>query len=210
MAAPKIQGTVIYRMKRIGVFGGSFDPIHFGHLYLALTLYEKHELDEVLFVPATHNPLKEPDLTSSYHRLEMLKLALEPLPQFKIDTIELDRSGPSFTIDTLRALHVREKGKSELFLLLGADALHYLHLWKDYDELFSLATPLVLCRNHKAFPELPELSEEVKKILHKGWTEAPLLEISATNIRKRLKDSHFCGHLMPAKVLDYIQLHQLY
>lgn len=197
-------------MKRLGVFGGSFDPIHFGHLYLAITLSEKHSLDEVLFIPAAHNPLKEPDLTSSFHRLEMLKLALEPLPQFKVDCIELERSGPSFTIDTLRALSTREKGKSELFLLLGADALHYLHLWKDYERLFSFASPLVLCRDQKAFPELPELDEETKNFLQKGWTEAPLLEISATNIRKRLKDKHFCGHLTSSKVLDYIQLHRLY
>jgi nicotinate-nucleotide adenylyltransferase len=197
-------------MKRLGVFGGSFDPIHFGHLYLALTLSERHHLDEVLFIPASHNPLKKPDPTHTYHRLEMTKLAIQGLKQFHVDTIELDRSGPSFTVDTLRELSIRERGNAELFLLLGDDALHSFHQWKDPEQICSLAVPLVLCRTHKSFPALPELSLEVKKNLQEGWTEAPILEISATDIRNRLNNKLFCGHLVPSKVLDYIRLHQLY
>lgn len=197
-------------MKRIGVFGGSFDPVHFGHLHLALTLSEKHHLDQVLFVPAAHNPLKAPDPTSSFHRLEMLRLAIEGLPQFEVDTLELDRSGPSFTIDSLTELSIRERGKAELFLLLGEDTLHDLHLWKEPERLLSLASPLILCRAQKRCPDYPHLNSHLKEKIQKGWTEAPILEISATNVRKRLKDRLFCGHLVPAKVLDYIHLHALY
>ncbi|MFV0340241.1 MAG: nicotinate-nucleotide adenylyltransferase [Parachlamydiaceae bacterium] len=197
-------------MKRLGVFGGSFDPIHFGHIHLALTLSEKHRLDQVLFIPAAHNPLKKPDPTHTYHRLEMTKLAIEDIPQFQVDTIEIERSGPSFTVDTLRELSIRERGKSELFLLLGEDALHSLHQWKDPEQICFMAVPLILSRSQKYFPSLPELNPEIKKKLQEGWTAAPILEISATDIRNRLRVNLFCEHLVPSKVLDYIRHHRLY
>lgn len=165
--------------KSIGFFGGSFDPIHFGHISLAVHLMEAHHLDEVLFCPAFCSPFKttKPPIASPEHRLAMLKLALE-LPQFQITTLELDQKTPSYTVDTIRKLAL--KG---LRLLLSDEAASHLNKWKETNELVRLAPPLI------------------------GPREA---HISSTDIRARLKQKLYCGHLVPAKVLDYIKRHKLY
>lgn len=167
--------------KTVGFFGGSFDPIHFGHLSLAVQLMEANNLDEVLFCPAFCSPFKlsSPPLASPERRLAMLKLALE-LPQFKISTLELDRGGCSYTIDTLRAL--REEGVKFRLLLSDETAAH-LDQWKEEEELIKLAPPLAGLRK---------------------------MEISSTEIRARLKKKLYCGHLVPAETLDYIREHHLY
>ncbi len=168
-------------MKTVGFFGGSFDPIHFGHIGLAVELMEKHKLDAVLFCPAYCSPFKkdEPPVASPLDRLEMLKLALE-LPQFKISTLEIDRKGTSYTVDTLRAL---KKEGINLKLLLSEESARHLNKWKEPEELLQIAPPLI------------------------GRRE---IQISSTEIRERLKKKLYCGHLVPAKTLDYIQKHRLY
>lgn len=167
-------------MKKIGFFGGSFDPIHFGHISLAIHLLEKYSLEQILFCPAAVSPFKtdKPPRASDKHRIEMLKLALD-LPQFKISTLEIDRGGTSFTIDTIRSL-----GKeNELHLLLSDEAAKNLEEWKEAEELKKLAPPLIGPRTR---------------------------EISSTNIRERLQKKLYCGHLVPLKALDYIQANELY
>ncbi|MBX7067309.1 MAG: nicotinate-nicotinamide nucleotide adenylyltransferase [Parachlamydiales bacterium] len=168
-------------MKSIGFFGGSFDPIHFGHIALAIQLMETHQLDEVLFCPAFCSPFKmeTPPLASPEHRLEMLKLALD-YPPFKICSLELDRKGASFTVDTIREL---KKDGVKLRLLLSDEAAQHLHKWKDTDQLVKMAPPLIGPRD---------------------------IKISSTEIRSRLKKKLYCGHLVPAKALDYIQRNHLY
>ena len=180
MAIAEVQGAPISSIrKNIGFFGGSFDPIHFGHISLAVHLMEAHHLEEVLFCPAFCSPFKtaNPPLASPEHRLAMLKLALE-LPQFKITTIELDQKKPAYTIDTIRALSIRG-----IRLLLSEETAEHLNRWKETEDLVRLAPPLI------------------------GPREAP---ISSTDIRDRLKKKLYCGHLVPAKVLEYIRLHKLY
>ena len=168
-------------MKKVGFFGGSFDPIHFGHIALAIQLMEIHQLDEVLFCPAFCSPFKTatPPIGTPHERLAMLKLALD-IPQFKISTLELDRRGPSYSIETLRALQTEGV---KFRLLLSDEAAAHLDKWKDTQELIKLAPPLVAPRE---------------------------IQISSTQIRARLKRGLYCGHLIPAKALEYIQNHHLY
>jgi len=168
-------------MKTIGFLGGSFDPIHFGHISLAIHLLESYHLDEVLFTPAFCSPFKmeSPPIASPHHRLEMLKRALD-FPKFKISTLEIDRGGPSYTIDTLRAL---QKEGHKIRLLLSEETAPYLEKWKEAAELVKIAPPLVGPRD---------------------------IKISSTDIRNRLKKKLYSGHLIPAKALDYILSNGLY
>lgn len=181
MAFAEIQGAIISSIKTVGFFGGSFDPIHFGHIALAVQLMETHKLDEILFCPAFCSPFKtaSPPIATPLQRLAMLKAALE-LPQFNITTLELDRPGPSYTIDTLRSL---QTPKAHFRLLLSDEAAAHLDKWKETQELLRLAPPLI---SPRIFP------------------------ISSTDVRARLKKNLYCGHLIPAKSLEYIQKHRLY
>lgn len=163
----------------IGFLGGSFDPIHFGHISLAIHLMEQYQLAQVLFCPAFCSPFKKdvPPVASPEHRLAMLKLALE-LPQFKVTTIELEQKKPVYTVDTVKALHIEG-----LRLLLSDETAAQLGTWKQTEELVRLAPPLI------------------------GPREA---HISSSEIRERIKKKLYCGHLLPAKVLEYIERHRLY
>jgi nicotinate-nucleotide adenylyltransferase len=169
------------KKKIVGFFGGSFDPIHFGHITLAIELMEEHALDEVLFCPAYCSPFKtdKPPVAGPKDRLAMLKLALE-IPPFKITSWELDREGPSYTIDTIRALQTEGV---QYRLLLSNEAAKDLKQWKEVEALVRLAPPLI------------------------GERKTP---ISSTQIRERLQKNLYCGHLIPAKVLEYIRKHDLY
>ena len=198
-----------YLSKKIGFFGGSFDPIHLGHLNLAIELAERHKLDEVYVCPASQSPFKknQPPIATKEDRRAMVTAAISPLPQFTLLDLELQKSMPCYTIDTIRALIATDeqhKKKKNYFLLLGEDALEQFHLWREPDELVKLAVPLIGSRN-KSFTK-----SKGSSILEKGLTPIPIMEISSTQIRDRLQKGLYCGHLLPAKVWDYIQQHQLY
>lgn len=191
-------------LKTIGIFGGSFDPIHFGHINLAVQLQENHNLDEVLFCPAFCSPFKtsSPPIANPQHRLAMLHLALDEIPHFRISSIELDRGGPSFTIDTLRTLHSEN---IKLRLILSEDAIARFDQWKEAQDLVRLAPPLIGTRR-----EAPQIRGPLADVLKRGFSPTKIMEISSTEIRDRLQKKLYCGHLVPAKVLDYIKLHNLY
>lgn len=197
-------------MKKIGVFGGTFDPPHFGHIHLALGLKEAHHLDEVWWIPVQVSPFKQAQKPlSPLHRVEMLGLALESLPYFKVKDIEAASPGPSYTVDTLRKLKIAHP-EAVLYLLMGQDAAAHFEYWKEPEEILKLASPLVGTRENVDRGTLSFSSLAVEKALREGLTLLPNLEISATTIRNRLKSSLYCGHLVPAKVLDYIERHHLY
>lgn len=196
-------------MKKIGIIGGSFDPIHFGHFHLALSLLEAHSLEEILWIPAKINPLKTKMPVDDHHRLRMIQLATEDIPFFKISDAEIKRQGASYTIDTLRDLK-NERPKDQFYLLLGDDVIPHFMKWKEPEAIIDLATILIGVRTDARLPDLDHLPMEIKKSFEKGWTPIPILDISSTNLRKRLKDNLLCSHLMPAKVLDYIAAHHLY
>lgn len=188
-------------MKRTGYFGGSFDPIHLGHLNLAIEITERHKLDEVFFVPTSQSPHKKanPPKASKEHRRAMTTAAISPLPQFTLLDLELQKTLPCYTIDTIESLIEMDKNR-HYFLMMGEDSLEQLHTWKDVEKLLKLAPPLIGSRTKKA---------PIKSV-EKGMTPIPILEISSTDIRARLQKGLYCGHLLPAKVWDYIQQHELY
>ena len=194
-----------------GYFGGSFDPVHNGHLHLALELFEKHQLDEVFFCPTSQSPHKKhaPPHASKEHRRAMVTAAISPFPQFTLLDYELQKTSSCYTIETMRTL-VEEDPKVDYFLLLGEDAAASFSTWKDVDELIKLAPPLVGSREKDFLADIKGATPALTKLLKKGWTPIPRLEISSTWVRARIKKGEYAGHLVPGKVWDYIQTHHLY
>lgn len=187
--------------KRIGILGGSFDPVHFGHLNLAISLKELCALDEVLFVPAALSPFKKeaPPAVSARHRLAMVHMAIEPVQGLQALDWELKSQGPSFSIDTVRRLSADPS--VELHLLVGEDHLASFSRWKESGELLRLAPPLIGVRDNTSAKE---------KEGNASLFRIPRLEISSTMVRERLAQKKYCGHLVPAKVLEYIEKFELY
>ena len=202
------------KRKSIGFFGGSFDPIHAGHIHLALSMLEIYGLDQVLFCPAFISPFKlskKPSASAS-HRLEMIKKAIEPIPHFSLFDYEHKSEKVSYTIDSLQHLRAMldEQGLlCDLYLILGDDTLIDLHNWKEIDEVLKLARPLIGMREG-AVRVPTQLSLQSQARLQEGMTQMPILDISSTLLRKRLKKRLYCGHLVPHDVLQYIYLNQLY
>ena len=178
---PRIALYGIKAMEKIGLLGGSFDPIHFGHLNLAFELMEKRRLDQVWFIPAQVNPLKRnfPPIAID-HRLKMVKLAIEGIPQFKLITLERERPPPSYMIDTLRTLFEEENDAStdrQFYLLLGEDALTDFFLWRSPEEIIQLAPLLIGSRcgtREQSRSNSPPFFQEVIK---KAITPTRLMDI---------------------------------
>lgn len=196
-------------MRKIGFFGGTFDPIHFGHINLAIELFEIHGLDEVIVCPAARSPFKksQASIASMQHRMAMTQLAILDIPAFRLSCDELERPGISYTIDTLRVIKENLGAQDQLYILLSEDAVESFHLWKNFEEILRVARPLIGSRGGGK-PHIPP--SPVREKLLKGLTPTTQLEISSTEIRRRLKKGLYCGHLVPAKVLDYIGKMQLY
>ena len=186
----------------VGVFGGSFDPVHFGHLIVVRAVAEAANLAEVRFVPAREQPLKAGTHGApAADRAAMLDRAVAGEACFRVERLELDRPGPSYTVDTLRELRAREPGH-RFALLLGADAARDLPQWKEAAALPGLATLVVFARPGAAVPAgLPDRTVVV---------EAPQVDISATAIRARVRAGRSIRYLVPEAVADYIATHRLY
>lgn len=198
--------------KLIGLYGGTFDPIHLGHLNLALEIKEKKQLDEIWFCPAKINPHKHenhPPL-SAEHRLKILQLALKGIPGFAILDVELKRRGPSYTIETLRYLLENEGAKYSFALILGEDSIHDFPRWREAEEIARLVPLYVGSRKNEISASKLYGSDIISQALSKGLTSTRVMEISATEIRQRIKQGLYCGHLIPKESLDYICKNQLY
>ena len=183
---------------RVGVFGGTFDPVHVGHLAIALAALESVPLDRVLFVPARRSPLKDRDpLASVSDRVAMLKAAVATEPRFAVSSAELDREGVSYTVDTLEPL----RSEGHLFLILGSDALADLERWRSPDRIRELATILVAAR-----PGAPEPDP-----MHGARAfDAPRLDISSRELRARAARGRSLRYLVPDAVWEHIKEHGLY
>ena len=192
---------------RVGVLGGTFDPVHRGHLALARAARDELGLDEVLFVPAGQPWRKAGRIVApAGHRLAMLRLALEGEAEFRVETLELDRPGPSYTADTLEALRAA-RPDDEMFLVLGEDALADLPNWVRPERILELATLAVARREvgpRAAGERLPGLSERVV------WLKMPLVPVSATAIRERVRRGEPIGDMVPPAVAAYIRERGLY
>jgi nicotinate-nucleotide adenylyltransferase len=185
----------------IGLFGGSFDPVHHGHLIVAQVAAEKLKLTALRFVPAREQPFKAGQhRTSAEHRAAMLSLAIAGNPEFSVDRSELSRPGPSYTIDTLRAMREREPA-AEFILLLGADAAADLPAWKEAERLQEFARIVVFGRGGEPVPSIPWLTAAI---------EVPSISISATEIRRRARLGQSVRYWVPDAVAEYIASHRLY
>lgn len=199
---------------RIGIFGGSFDPIHLGHLLLAQQCVESAQLEKLFFVPAAIPPHKlEHSLASNEHRLAMIKLAIGGNDTFCVDTCELDREGVSFTVDTLRSFTSRFPA-DEIFLLMGADSLYEFHTWKDPHEICELAIPLVGERpgsDPVDFALLSEFTsaERLEQIRRFAFTSKQV-EISSSQIQRDLRQGKTIRYQTPKAVEQFILEKKLY
>ncbi len=199
---------------KIGLYGGTFNPFHFGHLNLAIELKEKHNLDQVLVIPAWKNPLRtSEELISSEHRLKMAKLAIEGIGGFQVLDWEANRQEPSYTIETLSFLQEKDLqngNHNSYFLVVGADAIENFMNWKDPKKIIEIAPLLIGQRSAEAVSPPKNAPEWLKSSIQEGVTPIKIFEISGTEIRARLKKNLYCGHLVPQKVLDYIKHNHLY
>jgi nicotinate-nucleotide adenylyltransferase len=199
---------------RVGVFGGTFDPVHTGHLILAEQCREQGRLQEVWFLPAPHPPQKDVNTLSRFEqRVEMLALALAGNPSFRIDELEKERSGPSYTVDTLTELRRRHPAH-EFFLLVGSDTLNDLPYWHEPARLLELAGLLVMSR-----PDKPALTAEQLRArlglpesvpVRLEVVETPLIEISSRDLRRRAAEGRSLRYFLPRAVECYIQEKHLY
>jgi nicotinate-nucleotide adenylyltransferase len=199
---------------RLGVFGGTFDPVHLGHLILAEQCREQAKLDQVLFVPAARPPHKhEHELTKYDQRVEMLALAISGHPAFRIDELEKSRPGPSFTYLTLEELRQRHP-QAELCLLIGADSLQDLPQWVQPRRILELATLVVTPRPGSELPELNALRQglalETHFPLRLQLVHAPLIDIASRDIRARIAQGRSVRYMIPRAVEAYIGEKGLY
>ena len=196
----------------VGILGGTFDPVHSGHLILAEVAREQLNLNEVLFIPAGQPWLKvERTITPAEHRLQMLRLALDDTPYFRTSEMEIKRSGPTYTIDTIKALKERLSAEDELFFILGQDNLMQLPQWHDAPELIKLCYLVAAPRPGVKKPDLKALEAEIPGIRQRVMLmKEPLVDISATDIRERVARGLSVRHLVPEPVNKYIKEHQLY
>jgi nicotinate-nucleotide adenylyltransferase len=185
----------------VGLLGGSFDPVHHGHLIVGRVAAETLGLDSLRFVPAREQPFKRGlHGAPAEQRAAMLDLAVADSPDFAVERAELERPGPSYTVDTLRALHARESGV-RLTLLLGADAAAELEAWHRAEEIPALATVVVFARAGVSVPSSPLISRTI---------EVPAIEISATEIRRRVREGRSIRYWVPDPVAEYVTRHRLY
>lgn len=199
---------------RLGIFGGTFDPVHFGHLLLAERCREACQLDQVWFMPAAQAPHKQATApTASKDRLAMLELALSENPAFEVSRLELDRGGVSYTLDTLQRIQAVQP-KAELFLLMGADSLFDMPNWRGPREILRLATPVCVVRPGSPPPDydvLAGLTDPERLALFRAYSaEMPAIDISSTEIRARAAAGQSLRYLTPTAVVDYIGEHRLY
>jgi len=199
---------------RLGVFGGSFDPAHYGHLLLAECCREQCRLDAVWFVPAAVPPHKrQRELTAAEHRIEMLELAIAGHPAFAVSRYETDRGGINYTVETLAHFH-QEDLQRELFFLLGADTLEDLPTWHQPERLCELAIPVVVRRSGFDGPDFGCLAGMISppriEMIHRHQVDMPDIGISSTEIRRRVAVGRSIRYQTPRAVEQYIETHGLY
>ncbi len=189
-------------MKAVGIFGGTFDPIHLGHLICAQSVYEKRELEKIIFIPCKISPHKRDIISSeSLHRLEMIKLAIDDIPYFDYSDFEISKEEISFSVDTL--LHFKNK-YDNLELIMGEDNFLSLDTWRKPEEIIELSTIIVLQRNISAIPGKNKYSKSVV------YLDSPNIDINATDIRERIKNNRPINFLVTEKVKQYIYSNHLY
>lgn len=193
-------------MKKYGIFGGSFNPIHYGHLMICEYIKEEMGLDKVIFIPTGNPPHKELEL-SAKDRYEMVRLAISPNPDFEISDIETTRVKKSYTVDTIRELKKIYK-EEKLYFLIGLDSLFQLKTWMKIEDLSQEIEFVVALR--PGYLDKEEINKEIDFLRENFGTKinlikTPLYEISSTDLRDRIREGKSLRYLIPKKVLDYIE-----
>ena len=196
----------------IGVLGGTFDPVHNGHIIVAEEVKNRLNLVEVIFVPTGQPWLKAAvPVTPAEHRLQMLSLALADIPYFKLSTIEVERAGPSYTFDTMLELREKLGSEDEFFFILGWDKLYELPQWREPSRLIKACYLVAVPRPGCSRPKLKNLESTVPGISQRVMLlDKPKIEISASEIRERVVQGLSVRHLVPESVNRYIKKHRLY
>ena len=189
-------------MKKIGILGGTFNPIHFGHLAVAQVVIERLKLDEIIFVPTYIPPHKShKDIVAAKHRLAMVRLALKGNLKFKVCDFEVKKEGKSYSIDTVRHLINKNPKGTQFHFLVGSDMLPTLPTWKNFDELVKAVT----------FTIVKRMDYDISYFGYKAVVvDDPNLGISASNIREALKRGQTSRYMLPDAVMKYIMKHRLY
>ena len=189
-------------MKAVGIFGGTFDPIHLGHLICAQYVFEKRELEKIIFIPCKTSPHKTNATSAeSLHRLEMIKLAIADIPYFDYSDFEINKKEISYSVDTL--LHFKKKYEN-LELIIGEDNFSSLDTWKQPEKIIELSTIIVLQRNISVTPNKNKFTKSVV------YLNSPIIDISATDIRDKIKNNKPINFLVKEKVRLYIYSNNLY
>ncbi|MCM8770924.1 MAG: nicotinate-nucleotide adenylyltransferase [Candidatus Omnitrophica bacterium] len=186
---------------KIGILGGTFNPIHIGHLILAEQVMEKLSLDKIIFVPTNFPPHKDDgEIIAAKERLKMLKLAIKGNKKFSVSDIEIKRGGKSYTVDTLKELH-KIYPKDELYFITGSDLLKYLNEWKDIGDVFQIAKFVVATRPGYPLENLPQQIITIP---------INALDVCAFTIRQKIKNNSSIRYIVPDRVINYIQKKGLY
>jgi nicotinate-nucleotide adenylyltransferase len=193
--------------RRVGVMGGTFDPIHHGHLVAASEVLAWFDLEEVVFVPTGQPWQKEGrEVSDAEHRYLMTVIATASNPRFRVSRVDIDRQGPTYTIDTLRDLHA-ELGDVDLYFITGADALAQILTWRDHGELFELAQFVGCTRPGHVVDDTTLAQLPLDRVT---LVEVPALAISSTDCRERVDRAEPVWYLVPDGVVQYIAKHRLY
>lgn len=190
---------------RIGIFGGTFDPIHMGHLLVAEQAREAADLDEVWFIPNAEPPHKAAPVSATHHRERMVELAIADHPRFRLSRVELDRPGPSYTVDTVRDLK-KAHPQAHFFLIVGADMMNDLPRWYKIEEIMHVVQVIGHLRPGVAVGDLPPFIARRLTLVE----DAVTLDLSSTEIRRRAAAGKSIRYLVPEKVRRYIEENRLY
>jgi len=200
--ATKVMAEVVTTLpqRRVGIIGGTFNPPHMGHLIMAQQVGDQLGLDEVRFMPDAQPPhVDEKKTIPAQDRANMVQRAIADNPLFKLETAELKRGGKSYTYDTMKALKAQHP-ETQYYFIIGGDMVDYLHTWSHIDELVKLVTFVGIKRTgYPTTSQYPVI-----------WVDAPLIDISSTQIRHKVSQGHTVRYLVPDTVAAYIKEHQLY
>ncbi len=195
---------------KTGIMGGTFDPIHNGHILIARSAYEKVGLDKVLFMPSGNSYMKKNVLDVS-KRVEMVRLAIADFPYFELSSIEAQRQGNTYTYDTLEQL-TKQNPKDEYYFIMGADSLFSIELWRKFERIFELSTIICAVRDNYDMDMLKKKGNSLSAAYGADiiYLDMPKTDISSTDIRNNVKNNLPIEHLVPSKVADYIIQECLY
>lgn len=196
---------------RIAIIGGAFDPVHFGHLAAAQTVYENFDVEKVVLMPLGDAPHKDVSKTPARQRYEMVREAVRDNPAFAVSDMEVKRSGKTYTVDTVREIKAINP-QIDIYFVMGADELEAIDSWKSPDILFSLCRVIAVSRPGYNTQKLVEKIGEVKEKYggEASFLEVPSLDISSSDLRNRIKTGRSVKYLIPREAEEYIEKHDLY